>query len=289
MSLIHRKITLTLDYVGQDVAKLSGARMSVNCAISGGAGLATAQIRIFGLTLSRMNQFSTVGLLPTAFRQNIVTIEAGDDISGMAKIFEGTIQDAWVDFQAAPEVSFNISALGGLSEALMNIPGSSFPGSVDAAVVLKGLADQMGLTFENNGVSVMLSKPTYPGSALAQARSCADAANINMVVDKGVLAIWPKSGFRAGSSELVSGETGMIGYPSFTSTGIMVATRFNPRIEFGRLVQIQSTVQQGNSEHGVNGTWNVVTLVHDIESEVPAGKWMTHLQLAAPGYTVVAQ
>ena len=288
MSLIHRKISLTLEYVGQDAVKLSGLRASVNCAISGGAGLATADIQVFGLTLSRMNEFSTVGLLPTAFRPNNVIIEAGDDVNGMAKIFEGTIQSAWADFNAAPEVSFNIAALGGLAESLMLIPPSSFPGSVDAANVIEGLAAQMGRGFENNGVSVILSKPCYPNCALQQAKACASAADINLALDKGVIAIWPRNGHRAGDAELISGETGMIGYPSFTSTGIMVSTRFNPRVEFGKRVEVESSVQQGNANHGANGIWVVVNLVHDIEAEVPGGKWLTHMQLARPGYVVVS-
>lgn len=289
MILNQKKIDIVLNYgTGPDglgeprQVKLSGHRVSVSTSLAGGAGMSQAQVRIFGLTLSMMNQLSTVGLLPTAIRRNTITVLAGDDATSMAQVFQGTIQAAWADMTQAPEVSFNITGLGGLIEALMPIAPSSFPGSVDAADVLAGLADQMNLTFENNGVSVILSKPYFPGSARAQAQACADAAKIEWVIDNGVLAIWPRGSVRKGLVALISPTTGMIGYPTYTATGIIVKTLFNPNFRFGAQVQVESSLTPAC------GTWQAVTLNHDLEANTPGGKWFTQLQLAAIGYVVVA-
>lgn len=280
MSFVHRQIQVVLQYVGEAAQTLTGHRVSVSAAISGGAGMAQVQVRIFGMQFSDMNKFSTIGQLPAAFKPNTITILAGNVGAQPAQIFQGTIQAAWLDMQAAPEVCFNISGLGGLIEALTNIPASSFPGSVDAAVVLKGMATQAGLNFENNGVSVMLSKPNYPGSARDQIQSCITAAGIEGVIDNGTLAVWPRGGSRNGAIPIISAATGMVGYPTYTATGVLVTTEFNAQCRFGALVQVESTLPQAN------GTWKIVNLVHDIEAEVPSGRWFTQLQLTRQDYVL---
>lgn len=280
MSFVHRQIVVVLQYVGEAAQTLTGHRVSVAASISGGAGMAQVQVRIFGMQFADMNKFSTIGQLPAAFKPNTITILAGNVGAQPSQIFQGTIQAAWLDMQSAPEVSFNITGLGGLIEALTNIPASSFPGSVDAAVVLKGLAAQAGLNFENNGVSVMLSRPNYPGSARDQIQSCISSAGIQGVIDNGTLAIWPRGGSRTGTAALISPSTGMVGYPTYTSTGVLVTTEFNPQVRFGALVQVESSLPQAN------GPWRVVNLVHDIEAEMPNGKWFTQMQLSKQDYVL---
>jgi len=55
-----------------------------------------------------------------------------------------------------------------------------------------------------------------------------EEANIETFLNDGVpktLIIWPKGGSRGGSIPLVSRDTGMIGYPSYTQNGIVVSTK----------------------------------------------------------------
>lgn len=291
MAFLERKIEVDLAYgTGTNgdgppvVETLTGYRVSVNTKLAGGAGLNNAQIRIHGMSLSLMNKLSTMGMLPNAFRKNTVTVRAGDSVNGMAQIFQGTIQAAWADMLGAPEIAFNITGAAGLIEALLPIPPSSYPGSADAAVMLSNLAAQMNVAFENNGVSVILSKPYYPGSARAQALAIVQDAGIvwNGIENK-VLAIWPAGAARGGLIPLISKSTGMVGYPTYTATGIVVTTTFNPTVRFGGQIQVESVLTPAC------GTWNVVTLVHDIEANVPSGKWFTQMQVSAPGYVVIPE
>lgn len=290
MPLIERKIDVIVafgtgaDGLGEGVAvTLSGHRVSASVNIAGGAGLGNAQVRIYGLTLSLMNQLSTVGKLPTMFRKNTVTVMAGDEVNGMAQIFQGTIIAAWADMMAAPDVAFNITAGAGLIEALLPIPASSYPGSADAAVILSNLAAQMGVAFENNGVSVILPKPYYAGSARAQALAVVEHAGIEWNgIENGVLAIWPRGGSRGGQIPLIEAGKNLVGYPTYTATGIVVTTEFNPVARFGGQVEVKSELTPAC------GTWNVLTLLHDVESQVPTGKWFSQMQLVAPGYVAVA-
>src|SRR3984957_12925454 len=56
-----------------------------------------ANIRIKGLSLSIMNQLSRIGVLPTAVRNNIVTVTAGDAGGNMPLAFAGYIKEPWPD------------------------------------------------------------------------------------------------------------------------------------------------------------------------------------------------
>lgn len=290
MALVERFIDVVLAYgsgqTGQGAPNkgvhLSGHRVSAQITNSGGASLGQSQIRIYGLSLSLMNDFSTVGKIATMFRKNSVTLLAGDVGSVPAQIFQGTVIAAWADFLGAPDVVFNITCLSGTIEALLPILPSSYPGTADAAVILQNLAAQMNVRFENSGVSAPLSTPYYPGTAREQAKAVVSAARCEWNgIDNGVLAIWPRGGARDGSAPLVSAATGMVGYPTYTATGVVATTLFNPTITIGGKVQVQSLLTPAS------GTWRVVSLDHDLEALIPGGRWFTQMQLGALGYVSV--
>jgi len=105
---------------GTDTAKLSGLRVSAQVSKVGGASMSDLQLRMWGMTLSKMNDLSTLGLTVEVDRQtlnNTVIVEAGDDDAGMAVVFHGTVWDAFADFQGMPDCAFHVTAQSGLYEA----------------------------------------------------------------------------------------------------------------------------------------------------------------------------
>mgnify|MGYP007113767047 FL=1 len=197
----------------------------------------------------------------------------------MSEVFGGTIDRTWRDARQAPEVYLNIIALAGLFEIVKPVPPRSYNGPVDVALIMADLAKQIGAAFENNGVSVQLSNSYLPGTAWMQIQAAAIAAKINVVFERGVLAIWPKDGARAGGIPVISPETGLVGYPSFSSNGLELTSVFNPNVVQGGQVDIRSSLL------GANGRWNVNNVVHAIDAEVPNGNWFTHIQ----GFPVTGQ
>ena len=273
--------TGTFGESGATTVNLSGLRVSASIVKAGGAAMGNAQIRVFGMPLTLMNQLSTLGLLITQVRRNTVTVTAGD-ANGMSTVFTGTINNGWTDFQGAPETVFNIEAYAGSVEAVAPIAPSSFSGGTDVATIMAGLAKTMGLQFENSGVSVQLSNPYLPGTGRQQAESVAKAADINWIIDDGVLAIWPKNTARTGSNPTVSPSTGLVGYPTYDSMGVILKTLFNPAIKYGSSIQVQSSLTPAC------GTWSVYMLAHELESETPGGQWFTTMKAARPGTVPVA-
>ena len=261
---------------------LTGYRVSAHVVKAGGASQGECQLRIYGMGLSLMNQLSTLGRTPVIVGKNTVSVSAGDDVNGVGVAFVGTISQAYTDLGGAPDAIFHVSAYAGLYQAVQAIPPTSIKGSADAAVIMSSLATQMSLDFENNGVSVMLANPYFPGSARTQAEAVARAANIEWIIDNGKLAIWPKSGSRGGVIPLISPETGLVGYPFPSGQGLLgLRTLFNPTISFGAKIQVQSSITLAC------GTWTVCHIDHDLESETPNGAWFTMLQGAPPGYLTV--
>jgi hypothetical protein len=271
-------LTITLgagafgDTVGDSVT-LSGLRMTADIVISGGDSMGTLQLRVFGLTQAMMNRLTTIGYVKNAIKgKNSILLAAGDDAGGMKVVFVGTICDAWADYNRAPEVAFNVVAYMGLDALVKPVDALSYWGPTDVALIMSDIAKTMGLVFENNGVSGQLSNPYFPGTALAQVRACARAADIWYAIDRGSLVIWPKNGSRAGDIPLISPETGMVGYPALNSNGMTVQTMFNWNIRPGCDVMVKSAIPMAC------GKWHVGEFSHALSSETPDGPWFTTFQ-----------
>lgn len=252
-----------------DTVEVSGLRCSASINTPGGVSMSTLSLRVFGMSLDVMNKLTILGKPLVDGRNNRIEVIAGDDETGMASIYVGTIQEAWVDSRGAPQVAFIVTAFTGMVAALKPVPPTSYKGSVDAATVASEIARQAGFSFENSGVSVQIADPYLSGTYLAQLQDIARAGNFNCVIDKTTVAIWPANGNRQGKVPIISPETGLIGYPLRTQNGIEVMTLFNPTIIFGAQFQVKSSITPAN------GSWTVNNVTHDIESETPGGKWFT--------------
>lgn len=268
-------LTITLgagsfgDELGETVT-LTGFRMLADTKNPGGDSMGMCQLRVFGLRQEVMNTLTTIGAVNRAIRtKNAILLAAGDEVNGMQSVFQGTIFDAWADYNTAPDVAFNIIAYAGLDAAVKPVDATSYKGSTAVSDIMATLAADMGLIFENNGVDVKLSSPYLPGTSLSKVRACAQAANILWSIDRGVLAIWPKTGAREGVVPQVSPDTGMAGYPALSSKGMTVKMLFNWNIRMGGDVEIDSSIPMSR------GTWRVFNFDHSLSSEIPGGPWFT--------------
>ncbi len=280
---------------GTDTVTLSGSRTSVRIENSGAPADGRAQVKIWGMTPSLMNQLATLGLVFNLVPKNVLTIQAGDSVSGMATVFTGTIWAAYGDYQAQPDVPFIFECLSGAAAAVINTPASSFQGSADVATIMSGFARQMNLGFENNGVSVQLTNAYFSGSAKQQADKCAADADINWgIVNGNTLSIWPKGGNRnTPNVATISPATGMVTYPAFTQQGIIVKTTFNPLIAFGSLIKVESSLlsgiaaaQGGSSPSTTFPTqWAVNKLDLALDSLLPKGQWLATIYAYNPNYS----
>jgi len=281
VSFVTRRIDVTIALgegnfgnTGANTVKLQNLRVSCQIQRSGLPGADTANVKIYGISLSLMNQLSQLGAVTTYLRNNRILIEAGDADAGMSTAFNGTIDWSAASIDEQPYAFLEVAAFTGILPALKPAAATSFQGSADAADVIQGIAKRMGYGFENNGVSVQLGTPYFSGSARQQLLTCINAANIYGYIDdvKKVIAIWPIGGSRAGSIPLVSVESGMVGYPRFSDFNIALRTRYNPSLTMGGDFTVKSTLT------GANKKWTVNQLGHNLESQIPGGAWFSDFQ-----------
>lgn len=290
MSFAERKIDLTFelaegqfgDNLGKSV-KISGLACEVSINNMLGASLNSVQLRVYGMTESKMNRLSTLGIKPGTTPKNIITVEASNTAGGMTQVFQGTMANAWIDYRGVPSVSLNIEAYAGSYELVKPIAVNSYKGTADVATIIESLAKGMGFGFTNNGVTAKLSNPYLAGSAVSQIRDCAQHAGIAYDISNGVVSIWPSGGTRDDVTFLVSPETGLVGYPTFSSTGLQIQTEYNPLIFNGRKLSVDSSIPQAR------GTWYCQIARHELSSEIPNGPWFTYAKLVRDGYYVAKQ
>lgn len=291
MSLVKRNLDVTFQ-LGQgdfgtggfDTVKLSGLRISAKVIKAGGYGMNTAQLQIYGMSLEKMNKLATLGMQVILTRKNTVTLEAGDEGSSMSTVFSGTIFRAWGNFESSPDVPFHVEAHSPLFESVAPVKPSSYTGATKVSDVMSALAGKMNLKFENNGVNTTLNSPYFWGAGRNQMIQAAEAAGImsSCVIDDGTLAIWKPGDSRGGDVPTISAATGMRAYPAYTSVGIKVGTLFNPAIKYGMKIKVQSILTPANGE------WVIYKLEHDLESNVPGGRWFTEIGAARPGSVVIS-
>lgn len=257
---------------GGDTVELKGLRCSANIT-HGGARLGSAlDLRVWGMTMSQMNQLSVINKL--AYRDlanNVVTVSAGDEDSGVSVAFVGNILEAWADASSPPGIMFHVSAVSGMYDGLKPVPPTSYRGTVDVALVMQGIAAQMNLSLENSGVSEVISDPYLPASLVDQLGRIAQAAHIEYFIDSAsqTLAVWPKGKARGELVALISPETGLVGYPSFTQNGVQFTSIYNPSIIFGGSAEIRSDFPPAN------GVKVIADVSHNLDSDMPNGQWFT--------------
>src|SRR6478736_1983952 len=258
MSFTEKKIELTITLgSGQfgadagDTVTISNARILVDTANPGGESMGSAQIRVYGLTQELMNQLTTIGQINRAIRiKNTVAVAAGDD-TGMQLVFFGVIVDAWADYNSSPDVPFVIMSNSGLDVAIKPVGATSYKGSVSVQQIMSDLAAEGGMAFENNGVDAQLFNSYFPGTTLNKIRSCARAANVEYVIDRGTLAIWPLGQSRQGEIPLISVDSGLVGYPTLSSKGMSLQCVFNQNVRIGADINVESFIPMAN------GQWHV--------------------------------
>ena len=157
MTLLSRQIDVTFRLAsgsfaesGTNTLTLSGLRVIAKIVNAGGASMPALDMKIYGMTLSTMNQLSTLGLEINRMPNNEVLVAAGDS-TGAAKttVFVGNIAGglggAYTDFSDQANVAFSVHAAGLGAQAVLSAKPQSFFGSTDVVSILSGLATQMGV------------------------------------------------------------------------------------------------------------------------------------------------
>lgn len=268
----------------------AGNQASLRLFNANSPGYGHAEVTIWGLTQSIMNEVSTLGVIVSLQQGNLVGIYASDaDGSNKSLVFTGSIWEAKPLFNRQPETPLWIDAYAGLEIAANSTQVVSFTGDADLVTILQQLCTRAGYKFEPNGVSgVSLSRSYLWGAPRDQIMSVLQSVRTRGVmgtfVENQTLAIWPIKGARGGIVPLVKPGTStvpgtLIGYPDYTPTGVDFRCIYNPNIKFGGQVQLETSLPQAS------GLYNVTSgLSAHLDAQIPGGKWENIVQAVRTGY-----
>ena len=229
----------------------------------------SADIRIVGLKLADMEQLTFLSFLPGEYRKNHILIEAGEKGEELSVVFKGDITSAAADFSSAPDVSMKFQALtAGWSVLIADSP-TSVQGEATAASLIAQFAKQAGYAFINEGVTESVRNSTYNGSPVQKAEQVADEVGVELLMDDETWTLMPW-GKPRGDAVLLTANSGMIGYPSFTQDGITATCFYDPRLKLGGQVKIESIVPRAT------GYWKITKLSHDLAAYTN-GRWVSKI------------
>ena len=260
---------------------LTGYRVQANLQSYGGDSQGTLQMRIYGVSLDLANQLTCIGPIQDQVRGgNSVQVAVGDWGDALTTVFIGTIDAAWANFRP-PDMCLEVTAYSAGYASVLPISATSFNGFATVDQIMTAIVNTMNLTdpnlklgYKNNGVSSGLTNVYLPGTGVDQIRECAKAANIDYNISLNTLTISPKDTPipTAGAVPIITPQTGLVGYPTFSQSGIELTTAFLPNIKQG-----SNVIVQGSVIVAANATWFVRGVNHDLESETPGGAWFTQL------------
>ncbi len=299
LSFVFQKQDGTTFSNGSDTISLPpGLQASMRVQYAGFPQVTGAEIMIWGLTSSIMNELNTLGVIWDFQPRNLVTVQAGEaNGNNFGTVFVGGIRVCVPTFRP-PETFLAIEALTALDIAPGMALPQSFTGTSDVVAMLQGLATQVKYNFENSGVSgVSLGNQYLWGSPLEQIRTIRNALkNRGVTVDVSAgapptIAIWYTAKGRKGGIPLIDPDHGLIGYPSYTNFGIDFRCIYTPGLRRGGQVQVGSALPGSLtsapavlSNPSAAGLWNIYGLSHSLDAQIPNGLWESTVQATRTGY-----
>jgi hypothetical protein len=235
----------------------------------------SASVKIWGLKYEDMAQLTMLSFKPLESQHNILTIKAGEKDAALPLIFQGEITRASADFNAAPDPCMEFEADTGSYPQQISSPVATVQGEAKADNLFARYAKECGYTYKNEGVTSSVQNARYPGSPMKKAAKLARDIGCELIVDDGELIVLPAGQARSGNAVLLTKDTGMIGYPTFTQDGISCKCIFNPALAYGGLIKVESIVPRAG------GVWRITKLTHSISAYVPGGgNWESQLEAA---------
>ena len=273
------RLSITLGEVtfagGRATKTIEGLACDVSVRKSGVPDKNEAKVKVWGLSYESMAQLTMLAFKPLESQHNLISIEAGVKGGAMSLVFEGEIVSAFADFNAAPDVCMEFEADSGAYPQQVALPSATVNGEVRAEHLFAQFAAQAGYSFRNEGVTSSVRDASFAGSPYDKLFKLARYLGCQLIIDDGAVVVTPAGQARRGGSVPLNKDTGLIGYPTFTREGISCRCLFNPCLEFGGLINVQSKVPHAT------GIWRITGLNHAITAETPGGgRWESQIEAA---------
>lgn len=254
-------------------------RMSITVS-QGGNQFGNAKVQVFGLPLDQMNQIARLWLetlTPSATDQLSIDVWDGDVY---VPFFKGTISWSAVNASRMPNVALEIEANDAMAAMLTPTAPYAQEGPISIKDVLTAILAPAGLVLEysENAPEFQPRQIHVSGTPLEQAIKVMNAyPELTWYINLQRFIVRPVNGPLGGDPVAINKTTGMVGYPVYSTSGITLATIFNPQIRPGLALDVQTEFDFVNRTK-----WIASVLQHSLEPNTPGGAWLT--QIAAQSY-----
>lgn len=247
---------------------------------NGGAQFGNARVEVFGVPLNDMNNIARLWL-EALTPQNNDTIQISVwNGQTFTPLFQGVIAWSAVDASGIPHVKLVIEA--NASFILANTTASPYAnaGPVTLQAALMTLATMGGLTvnYAASAPQYQLTDVRLTGSPLDQIgglmRHFPDLTwtiNLQQLIVRAALAPINSDSVR------IAVDTGMQSAPVYSTSGLQVATLFNPQIRPGVTLDVETVFDFVNRT-----VWVASVIEHELDANVFSGEWTT--RIAANSY-----
>lgn len=235
----------------------------------------SATVQVWGLPYEDMSQLTMLSFKPLESQHNLISIFAGEKDKPLSLVFSGEITSAYADFNAAPDVCMNFESDTGSYPAQIAAGPLTTKGEAQADKLFAQFSGEAGYSFDNQGVTAAVQNAWFPGSPLNKITKLARDIGCELIVDDRSVVVMPAGQARAGNAVLLSKDTGMIGYPTFNQDGIACTCIYNPDLQYGGLIKVDSIVPRAT------GTWRITNLTHELGAYQPGGgPWESQIEAA---------
>lgn len=190
--------------------------------------------------------------------RKILRVEAGRVSTGYTLVFQGDITNA-VGAQP-PDIELTLKAATG-SFQKGNVVARSQPGKAPMRNIASGIARDMGLSLTYEADDKQIANYTHTGAAADQVDKLAEMGRVNCYVDDGALIVKNFNIPLRNRVRELSAESGMIGIPEFTETGVKVKMFFDTQTVLGGAIRITSKMNPA-----ANGLYTIAKLGFELAS-----------------------
>lgn len=249
--------------------------LAAMCSISAGGGalMPTARVHIYNLSIQEINRLTSVRWMTKDALRNMLIIDC--EINGVrSNIFKGNITTALPDFSGAPDISIIIESATAILNKVSPLSSAfSKDSEVKLIDIAKEICEMDGLHFESYGIDdKKIESPYLSGSSIEMLRFLADACDVDMYIDGGIVAMCKRGIPRPRFSHVISPQTGLVGYPSPTLQGISCQCIYSPSIRFGGTITVEnSAIEQ------CNGNWRIYGINSILGNNIPNSPWFSNI------------
>lgn len=247
-------------------------RMSINVS-QGGGQFGNAKVEIFGVGLDTMNQIARLWLEALTPRvTDTLGIEVWDG-KEFIPFFMGVISWSAVDASRQPDVALQIEANDAMALMLTVSEPYAQEGPISLRSVLEAVCAQAGFAVDiaQTVQEYQLTNVRLTGTALEQVGQLMSAlpeltwfANLQRLVVRNANAPFEADAIPIGV------DTGMVGYPVYSTSGLSLSTIFDPRIRPGLSLDVLTDFDFVNRTKWVTGV-----LQHSLQPNTRGGAWVT--------------